>query len=166
MKHIDDLKSRVDQFAPGRNVRIYVTEAGWPVYQGSHGVSDDTAAAYLQRFMLLAKARPWIAGVWWYDLFDDGDDSQNTEHRFGLLSKAGTPRPAFQALADLKPILTSAGAPTLATEANGQITVSGQRTDGKRFTVKWLATNDFIAKQASGAVGAKPLIRLDAQQAQ
>ncbi len=39
--------------------------------------------------MLLAKARPWIAGVWWYDLFDDGDDAANKEHRFGLITSNG-----------------------------------------------------------------------------
>ncbi len=47
---------------------------------------------------MLAKARPWIAGVWWYDLFDDGDVAANAEHRFGLIDRAGVKRPAFEAL--------------------------------------------------------------------
>lgn len=107
MKHLDELKSRVDQLAPGRSVRIYVTEAGWPSHAGEKGVTEETVATYLQRFMLLARARPWIAGVWWYDLFDDGSDAQNKEHRFGLLSQDGAPKPAFRAIATLKPLLAS-----------------------------------------------------------
>jgi hypothetical protein len=83
-------------------VPVYVTEAGWPVYSGGNGVTEQQAADYLQRFMLLAKARPWIAGVWWYDLFDDGDNAANTEHRFGLIDRAGAKRPSFEALATVR----------------------------------------------------------------
>ena len=146
MKHLDDFKSRIDQLAPGRNLRIYVTEAGWPVHNGSHGVSETASAAYLQRFMLLARARPWIAGVWWYDLFDDGDNAQDKEHRFGLLTKSGVAKPAFQALADIQALLASGAAPTVETDGSGQITVSGQRADGTRFVASWLATDDFSRK--------------------
>jgi hypothetical protein len=142
MRHIDALKSRIDALAPGRDLRIYITEAGWPVHEGSHGVSEDTAAAYLQRFMLLAKSRPWIAGVWWYDLFDDGDDAQNKEHRFGLLARDGTPKPAFQALVDLKPMLAASARPRVEVDSTGRAILSGERADGKHFSASWLATSD------------------------
>jgi polysaccharide biosynthesis protein PslG len=98
MKRLDEQKALVDRLAPGRNLSLYVTEIGWPIHQGAHGVSEETSAEYLRRFMLLAKARPWIAGVWWYDLFDDGDDASNKEHRFGLISRKGVKRPAFNVL--------------------------------------------------------------------
>lgn len=163
MRHLDELKALIDQLAPGRSVRVYVTEAGWPVHRGAQGVSEETAAAYLQRFMLLAKARAWIAGVWWYDLFDDGDDAQNKEHRFGMLARNGTPRPAFQALVDIKPLLASTATPTLQTDASGQVTVTGQRADGKRFVATWLATNDFARSYAAGQPGPMPQVREDRQ---
>ncbi|MEJ0039308.1 MAG: hypothetical protein WDO68_25180 [Gammaproteobacteria bacterium] len=102
IRHLDELKAVIDRLAPGRNVRVYVTETGWPVYSGVNGVTEPQAADYLQRFMLLAKSRGWIAGVWWYDLFDDGDEAENTEHRFGLIDRAGTKRPAFQALVGVR----------------------------------------------------------------
>jgi hypothetical protein len=107
IRHLDELKSLVDRLAPGRNLPIYVTEAGWPIHEGRHGVSRQTSAEYLRRFMLLAKSRTWIAGVWWYDLFDDGDDDSNKEHRFGLISRGGVKRPAFQAVADVRKQLVS-----------------------------------------------------------
>ncbi len=65
-------------------------------------MTEQQAATYLQQFMLLAKSRPWIGGVWWYDLFDDGDNAANTEHRFGLIDRAGAKRPAFQAVAGVR----------------------------------------------------------------
>jgi hypothetical protein len=102
IRHLEELKALLDRLAPGRNLRVYVTEAGWPVHTGRHGVSEQKSAEYLQQFMLLAKARPWIAGVWWYDLFDDGDDAADKEHRFGLITRDGTKRPAFQALPEVR----------------------------------------------------------------
>lgn len=111
MRHLDDLKARLDTLAKGRNVRVYVTEIGWPVHKDAMGVSEEMAAEYLRRFMTLAKSRPWIAGVWWYDLFDDGDDASNKEHRFGLIARDGKPRPAFQALIDIRPTLAQGTAP-------------------------------------------------------
>jgi hypothetical protein len=100
IRHLDELKALIDRLAPGRNVRVYVTEAGWPVHTGANGVTEQQQSAYLQQFLLLAKSRPWIAGVWWYDLFDDGDNATDKEHRFGLIDRAGVKRPAFQALAE------------------------------------------------------------------
>jgi polysaccharide biosynthesis protein PslG len=102
IRHLDDLKALIDRLAPGRNVPVYVTEAGWPVHEGTNGVTEQQAATYLQQFMLLAKSRPWIAGVWWYDLFDDGDAAGNAEHRFGLIDRAGVKRPAFQAVVGVR----------------------------------------------------------------
>lgn len=103
IRHLDELKALIDRLAPGRNVRVYVTEAGWPVHTGANGVTEQQQSDYLQQFLLLAKSRPWIAGVWWYDLFDDGDDASDKEHRFGLIDRAGVKRPAFQALAGMHP---------------------------------------------------------------
>jgi hypothetical protein len=142
IKKLDDLKARIDLLAPGKNVRLYITEEGWPVHTGPHGVSDETAAAYLQRFMLLAKSRTWIAGVWWYDLFDDGDDAENKEHRFGLLAKDGTPKPAFQALVDIQSLLAAPSRPTVQTDADGRVTVTAQRADGKRASASWSAPGE------------------------
>jgi hypothetical protein len=70
MNHLDDLRARLDTLAKGRKVPVYVTEIGWPVNPAVLGVSEETAAEYHRRFITLAKSRPWIAGVWWYDLAD------------------------------------------------------------------------------------------------
>ena len=146
MEGLDRLKARIERWAPGRDLPIYITEVGWPVHHGPLGVSEEVAAAYLQRFLLLARTRPWIAGVWWYDLFDDGDDPRNKEHRFGLLTRDGRARPAYQALLSIRPILESESAPVATRGRRGEITVSGKRKDGKAFIAVWLPTNDFSVR--------------------
>ncbi len=52
IRHLEELKTLVDRLAPGRNIPIYVTEAGWPVHAGQHGVTEQVSADYLRQFML------------------------------------------------------------------------------------------------------------------
>ena len=80
---------------------LFVTEVGWPTHQGRCGVTEPAAAAHSLRFLLEASVRPWVGGVWFYELQDGGDDPHNQEHRFGLLRRDGTEKPAGCALREL-----------------------------------------------------------------
>jgi hypothetical protein len=154
---LDKLKARIDVLAPSRRLPIYITEMGWPTSTMECGVPEDIAAAYLQRFFLLAKARPWIAGVWWYDLFDDGVDATKREHRFGLMRQDRLPKQAYTALSDIVDLLDAPTVPTVTTGAKGELTVRGQRADGRPFHVAWLPSTDFLTRQtwmqAQGLLG-------------
>lgn len=145
---LDQLKALIDQYSPSKPVPVYVTEIGWPTSKGQCGVPDAVAAAYLQRFMLLAAARPWIAGVWWYDLFDDGDDPGNRENRFGLAAKNRSPKPAYAALSTILGALKSAQAPSEKLNPDGSIEITGTDASGKGFYAAWLPTDTFDASQA------------------
>jgi hypothetical protein len=94
---LDRLHALLESAAPGRNIPIYVTEMGFPTNEGHHGVSESAAAKYLVRFMLLARSRPWVGGVWWYDLIDDGPSNSEAQHRFGLVRTNLAPKQAFVA---------------------------------------------------------------------
>jgi hypothetical protein len=144
---LDSLKKILDRYSPGRDIPVYVTEMGWPTSAGQCGIDDSVAAAYLQRFMLLAAARSYITGVWWYDLFDDGADPGNREFRFGLAAQNHMPKPAYHALLALKDILNSNKRPAEAVGQNGEIVVSGQQADGRAFYAAWLPTNNFSDAQ-------------------
>jgi polysaccharide biosynthesis protein PslG len=139
---IDALKVTIDQLAPGRNLRLFVTEIGWPTNEGAFGISEAAEAAYLQRFFLLGRSRPWVAGIWWYDLFDDGDDAMNKENRYGLLRHKGGAKPAYEALVALRDELESPGAFSSSVGADGAVVVSGTLSNGKTVRASWLATND------------------------
>jgi hypothetical protein len=91
--------------AGGRDVPIYVTEMGYPTFAGRGGVSADVASAYLTRFMLLASTRPYVAGVWWYCLRDQGTERANKEHNFGVLDARLRPKPTARALTAVTQLL-------------------------------------------------------------
>jgi hypothetical protein len=103
----DELAERLDALheivsaAGYQGIPLFVTEVGWPTHRGPCGVTESAAAAHSVRFLLEASLRPWVGGVWFYELQDGGNDPQNREHRFGLLRRDGTEKPAGCALREL-----------------------------------------------------------------
>lgn len=73
---------------------LYITEAGWPTHRGDCGISEELAAEHLARAYLIARCLPRVAGLWWYDLKDDGPDRREREQNFGLLAVDWRPKAA------------------------------------------------------------------------
>ena len=119
----------------GRMLPIYVTELGYPTFTGRGGVSRDTAAAYLARFMLLASTRSYVAGVWWYGLRDQGTDPANKEHNFGVLDAALRTKPAGEALRSVSALLAGAG--RFSAGAGGDKRVSVTAASGAEIALAW-----------------------------
>lgn len=80
------------------NIDMYVTEIGWPTHIGTWGRTEDEVASYASRTFQLSAKLPFVKGIWWYDLKDDGKEPQNKEHHFGLVRVDNTPKPAFDAI--------------------------------------------------------------------
>lgn len=77
----------------GKSVDLYITEMGFATHTLGHPAA--LAAGYMARLYRLCEMRSWVKGMWWYDLWDDGADQANKEHRFGLYANdALTPKPA------------------------------------------------------------------------
>lgn len=89
----------------GQPVPFYITEMGWPSYTGACGISPDEQGRFLARMFLLARTLPFIRGIWWYDLKNDGADPNNREDNFGLLDHDMTPKPAYEALKAIAPLV-------------------------------------------------------------
>jgi polysaccharide biosynthesis protein PslG len=119
----------------GRMLPIYVTEMGYPNYTGRGGVGRDTAAAYLARFMLLASTRPYVAGVWWYCLRDQGSDPANKEHTFGVLDAALHAKPAADALRAVSALLAGLG--RFSAAAGSERRVSATMPNGGEISLAW-----------------------------
>ena len=149
-----DQVNKVLTAAAGKTVPIYITEIGWATNVGQYGFAPATAAAYLQRFALLAHTRAYIAGVWWYDLIDDGSNQTNYLQRFGLLQQDGTPKPAYTALMQIKDLILSPTLATQGTDADGAITVSGTLANGHKYYASWLSSDDFTRTAASANAAA------------
>ena len=123
----------------GRMLPIYVTEIGYPTFTGRGGVSRDTAAAYLARFVLLASTRAYVAGVWWYCLRDQGSDPANKEHNFGVLDSELRPKPAADALRSVGALLAGVGRFSAAGGSDQR--VSATAANGTEIALAWRATD-------------------------
>lgn len=77
---------------------VLITELGWPNHVGIGGHTEARTAAYLIQSYFLARSRPWIGGLWWYELIDSGHDVFDKEHRFGLTRTDYQAKPQFLAI--------------------------------------------------------------------
>jgi polysaccharide biosynthesis protein PslG len=84
----------------GKDFPIYLTELGWPTHTGVRGVTPARAADYLARSVLALRTLPYVKGVWWYGLRDDGADPNVDAHNFGLVTVGNVLKPAYRALRD------------------------------------------------------------------
>jgi polysaccharide biosynthesis protein PslG len=109
---LDRINELTRSVARDRQVRLYVTEMGYPTFAGKGGVADSAAAHDLTRFLELASMRDYIAGVWWYCLRDQGTDRANKEHHFGVMDAAMKPKPAAYALQAFQRRSKTPGAPS------------------------------------------------------
>jgi len=91
-----------------RKVALYITEMGWPTQQSGTGVTEQRQAEYLARLYLLARTMPFIKGVWWYDLRNDGPDPKEMEHNFGVLRSDLEPKVGYHALQGVSAIVSRA----------------------------------------------------------
>jgi hypothetical protein len=89
----------------GGDVPFYVTEMGWPTHVGKNGTDPELAGSYLARLYLLARTSPSFQGLWWYDFQDDGWKAEYNEDNFGLVRPDLTPKPAYDVLKDITPIV-------------------------------------------------------------
>lgn len=141
---LDLLRGRMQQARPGREIPVFITEMGWPTHQGRYGVAESTAANYLQRFMLMARSRDWITGVWWYNLVDDGDSDTDMAQRFGLVRRNGTPKPAYLALQRLMPWLRNDSRIQIQRLAAGGYAALS-RFNGQARAITWRVSPDAVA---------------------
>jgi hypothetical protein len=92
----------------GGDVPFYVTEMGWPTHIGKNGTDPELSASYLARLYLLARMSPSFKGLWWYDFQDDGWKAEYNEDNFGLVRPDLTPKPAYDVLMDISPVVANA----------------------------------------------------------
>lgn len=94
--------------ADGSRLGLYVTEIGWCLEHPAAlqiPVTEVTQAAFLARTYLLFRAQNRAAGVYWYDFQNDGAESYEKEHNFGLIKLDHMPKPAYQAAATVASML-------------------------------------------------------------
>jgi len=141
---LDKLHALLEGAEPQRRIPVYVTEIGWPTNKGKHGVEEREAAMYLARFTLLARTRPWIGGVWWYDLIDDGDSDTQAEQRFGLVRRSLAPKPALRMARSVGALLQSKDLHRAYRFPAGGYLVTGTDAAG-RWAIGWTMSEQFLS---------------------
>lgn len=103
------LEADLKRYSPlGSEVPLYVTEIGWPNDSGPTGTPVNLTGDYIGRLFLLARSRPYIKGIWWYDFQNDGTKLTVAEQNFGLVLRDLTPKPSYYRLQDLTQVLSNA----------------------------------------------------------
>lgn len=93
------LAALIAQYTPSaRSSKIPILSGEWGYYTTSNGgVSTATQAAYVVRQQLSNLLNGVNLSIW-YDWMNDGADTTNAEHNFGLVNADLSPKPAYTAL--------------------------------------------------------------------
>jgi hypothetical protein len=157
LSQVEDL---VREYNDGELIPIWVTENGFPTYEGAYGVDLATQATYVPQM----HAVNFAAGaekLFYYSFMNDRavPDPDNREHHFGLIRNTGdargrwTPKPAYVAYAAMTRELT--GAEFAHTEDGIGAGVSSyvfDRNDGQQTHVLWADEPTTIAVETDAPV--------------
>lgn len=69
----------------GEHMPIWISEIGWPTNEGARGVNEYQSAIYGVQAHIITQVDNVVDKVFWYDLQNDGTDSEYTEHNFGMI---------------------------------------------------------------------------------
>lgn len=105
VQHVMNVENNMRRLSGGKEIPLYITEIGWPTNTGKDGYPQSDVGALAARSLLMFAALPYVKGVWWYDLIDDGADPQNPEDRFGLFTRHYDWKPAAKMLRHLAAFL-------------------------------------------------------------
>ena len=91
-----------------KTVPLYITEMGWPTDNQRGGKTDEEAAGFLARSVLLASTISAIKGLWWYEFKDKGWNRNDRKQNWGLVRPSGARKAAFYALSTVSDLLSTA----------------------------------------------------------
>lgn len=143
LTRMDWLQSKLRDHNGGRDFPVYVTEMGWPTQIDERGIATNRAGAHCARMYLLAATLPYLKGLWWYDLQDDGWGATEPEDNFGLIRADETPKPSYYSYAAAAAFLRGARFP--ASHPN-----SGRRRMGTVLLVARVPRRNRALERASG----------------
>jgi polysaccharide biosynthesis protein PslG len=130
------------------------TESGVSTFKGQ--VSDTAQASYIARMMLL-NAESNVRVSIWYDWRDDGDDGDNPEHRFGVLRRDLSRKPAWQAMQVMTSRLRGERFACRLSPSKAGLTALAFRSAERTHVAVWTAEKTIAAQRVS--VGRSAAVR-------
>ncbi|RYG22683.1 hypothetical protein EON82_16355 [bacterium] len=95
-----DVRAFAYRKTPYHGLPIIATETGYPTSTDEKGVSERTQAKFILRRLFDYRVNGMVR-TYIYDLIDLSTNHDDAESNFGLLRHDGSPKPAFQALAQV-----------------------------------------------------------------
>jgi IPT/TIG domain/Putative Ig domain len=142
------------------------TETGYETANSQGGISVASEAKYIPR-LFAEYFRNGIVRSFTYELYDEGNDSGNSQTNFGLIYNNLTPKPAYTALSNLLALLAEPGAQftpgtlnySLSIQSSGSYTRTAyvhdlllQKSNGDFYLLVWHEVSDTSNTDASGNV--------------
>lgn len=97
---LEALDALIREYNDGESMPIWITEQGWPTFDGTRGVTEREQASIIVRAHAMALSHG-VDRYFWYDFMNDGVNNANAEHNFGIVRNAEdplgawAPKPAF-----------------------------------------------------------------------
>ncbi len=105
VQRVIEAEAIMQRLGGGKEIPLYITEIGWPTSTGRDGYLEQDVSAMAERSLLMFSALPYVRGVWWYDLIDDGPNADNAEDRYGLFRQTHALKPAMRTIQSIAPML-------------------------------------------------------------
>lgn len=142
---VDEVRDLMEAHKPTNTPGLAITEIGWPNHTGTHATTEAKTATYLAQTLLLAKMRPWIDAVYWYEMQDQGTDAGETEDNYGIVRTDLSSKPAMLAMRKLAPLLGPATLVDSGILATNRYWATLLLENGDEITAVWMAGIDASA---------------------
>lgn len=122
----------------GKPKDIYISENGYPTMYNVKDLSQDGVAQNIIKFTMLARSKPYIKGLWWYDLIDDGSNKDEPENNYGFFSTTNTPKKSAVSVKELARVVKDDSYRFTESESSkGIITISIVSPSSKQAKISW-----------------------------
>ena len=143
IKSLEELQAKFIEARPTRKIPIYITEIGWPNHKGPISWTQEQTADFLLRLHILARTKPFIGGIWWYSLVNDGREQDDKEKTFGLVDYDYNPKPALEAYKQAAAIINQTENAVQRPQSNGsdEFNIDIELKRETRCVAKWLSAS-------------------------
>jgi hypothetical protein len=144
-----------------RDIKVYVTEIGWPSFEGKCSVPELEAASNTAQYILWSAATPWVGGVWVYELKNSGENKSEREHGFGIYNYQNLPKERTCAVQDAIKLARDMIDPHFVGSPEGIRWIKSRSAAGTETWVIWTTELGVVAEaaisQGSFPLKARPL---------
>lgn len=121
-----------------KDIPIYITEMGVSNFRSNGGASEASTADFIIKYTALVTTLPYIKGIWWYDLIDDGTKESEKENNFGFYKNDKQEKKVVEPFKNLMRIILKGDLHSCNTKIEGDsIVISSQSHGNNKNCMSW-----------------------------